>query len=370
MEDGQNLIKGRLVSIDALRGFDMLWLMGGVEVVRALDKVFDNGFTNAIAGQTHHAEWIGFGFYDLIFPLFLFIVGLVLPLSVTRRIEQGGDRKVLYIHIVKRTALLILLGFMYNGLLRFNWGAMRWSGVLQRIGVCYFFAAIMVMNTKWRTQAIVTGAILVLYWAVLTLIPVPDYGAGVITKEGCLNSFIDQLLLPGRFARYRNLLDSEGILSTVPAIATTLMGVLAGHWLRSKQPGNRKAAMLAGAGLISLVIGYCWGLVFPVIKIIWSSSYVMVAGGYSLLLLALFYWLIDVKGYKKWAFFFIVIGMNPITIYFSQKFVNFEGIAEFFVNGIAMHSGVFDVLVLAAAALVVRWLFLLFLHRRKIFLKL
>jgi len=250
----EGVIKGRLASIDALRGFDMFWIIGGGAVFASLDGIFNNPVTTSIALQLQHVKWEGFRFEDLIFPLFLFIVGTVLPFSISRRIERGQSRRALYLHIFKRAGVLILLGLILNGLLRFNWPQMRWPGVLQRIGLCYFFAALLVMNTKWRTQLIVAAAILLLYWAAMALVPVPGYGPGVITPEACLSSYIDQQLLPGKiYEEYYGYGDNEGIISTLPAICTTLFGALAGHWLRSKHSGNRKAAALAIAGLTCLL---------------------------------------------------------------------------------------------------------------------
>jgi predicted acyltransferase len=366
----QGVIKGRLASIDALRGFDMFWIIGGGTIFASLDAIFKSPTSRLIARQLEHVKWEGFRFEDLIFPLFLFIVGTVLPFSISRRIGRGQNRRVLYLHIFKRAGVLILLGLILNGLLWFNWPEMHWPGVLQRIGLCYFFAALLVMNTKWRTQLIVAGAILLLYWAAVTLVPVPGYGPGVITPEGCLSSYIDQNLLPGRIhEKHYGYGDNEGIISTLPAICTTLLGALAGHWLRSKHSGNRKAAALVIAGIICLVMGYVWGMSFPIIKNIWTSSYVLYSGGWSLLLLALFYWVIDVKGYKKWAFFFIVIGMNAITIYCIQWVVGFEAVADFLIGGIAQWAGSAKPLILACGTLAVKWLLLLFLYRRRIFLK-
>jgi predicted acyltransferase len=365
--DQQNIVGRRLVSVDALRGFDMFWIIGGGTLLANLTKVYSHPVTDAIQRQLHHVEWGGFHFEDLIFPLFLFIMGVVLPFSFTRRLERGHSRPVLYLHILKRSAIIILLGLIFNGLQRFDWAQMRWPGVLQRIGICYFFAAIIVMNTKWRTQAMIIAAVLILYWIVTMLIPVPNYGAGNLTMEGCLSSYIDQQLIPGQL--YYGYGDNEGIISTLPAICTVLLGALAGHWLRSGQLGGRKAAGLAIAGIVSVLIGLLWGQVFPIIKILWTSSYVMVAGGLSLLLLALFYWVIDVKGYSKWAFFFIVIGMNPITIYFLQRFVDFNGIAEFFLVGAIEHSDLFKPVILAFGVVLTKWLFLWFLYRHRIFFK-
>ena len=365
--DRQNLVGRRLASIDALRGFDMFWIIGGGALLANLAKLYSNPVTDTIQRHLHHVEWEGFHFEDLIFPLFLFIVGVVLPFSLTRRLERGHSRRQLYLHILKRSAIIILLGFIFNEIQRFDWAQMRWPGVLQRIGICYFFAAIIVMNTKWRAQAIIIAAVLVLYWIATMLIPVPNFGAGNLTMEGCLSSYIDRQLIPGQL--YYGYGDNEGIISTFPAICTVLLGALAGNWLRSGQMGDRKAAGLALAGIVSLSAGLLWGQVFPIIKILWTSSYVLVAGGLSLLLLALFYWVIDVKGYRKWAFFFIVIGMNPITIYFLQRFVDFNGIAEFFLAGAVEQTDLLKPLMLPLGVVLIKWLFLWFLYRHRIFFK-
>ena len=357
----------RLASIDALRGFDMFWIIGGGTFFASMARVHSHPVTNTIRRQLAHVKWEGFRFEDLIFPLFLFIVGVVMPFSLTRRIERGASRSMLYLHVLKRSAVIILLGLIMNGLLRFDWAQMRWPGVLQRIGLCYFLAAIIVVNTKWRAQAIIVAAILILYWLAMMLIPVPEYGAGVLTMEGCLSSYVDQQLIPGRL--YYGYGDNEGLISTLPATCTVLLGALAGCWLRSERSGNRKAAGLALAGVVSLLAGLLWSLAFPIIKIIWTSSYALVAGGLSLLLLALFYWIIDVKGYRKWAFFFIVIGMNPITIYFAQNFVDFNRIARFFLDGVAGRVEVLAPLILPFGVLAAKWLFLWFLYRHKVFFK-
>jgi predicted acyltransferase len=345
----------------------MFWIIGGGTFFANIAQVYSNPVTDTIRQQLEHVKWEGFRFEDLIFPLFLFIVGVVLPFSITSRLERGHSRAAIYLHIIKRSVVIVLLGLIYNELLRFDWQQMRWPGVLQRIGICYFFAALIVASTKWRTQAIIIAAVLILYWIATMFIPVPNYGAGNLTMEGCLSSYIDQQLIPGQL--YYGFGDNEGIISTFPAVCTVLIGALAGHWLRSGQLGDRKAAGLAIAGVVSLLIGCLWGQVFPIIKILWTSSYVLVAGGLSLLLLALFYWIIDVKGYKKWAYFFIIIGMNPITIYFLQRFVDFNGIAEFFLSGTIEHAKLFEPLILPLGVVLVKWLFLWFLYRHKIFFK-
>ena len=346
----------------------MFWIIGGGTFFASLADVHSHPVTETIRLQLEHVEWKGFRFEDLIFPLFLFITGVVLPFSLSRRRERGQSRPVLYLHILKRSAVIILLGLIMNGLLGFDWAQMRWPGVLQRIGLCYLLAAMVIMHTKWRAQAIIIAAVLVLYWLAMILIPVPGHGAGDLTMEGCLSSYIDQQLIPGEL--YYGYGDNEGLISTLPATCTVLLGALAGCWLRSDRPGgNRKAAGLAIAGVASLAVGLAWGQIFPIIKIIWTSSYVLVAGGLSLLLLALFYWIIDVRGHRKWAFFFIVIGMNPITIYFTQRFLDFGNISEFFLGGAAAHAGMFEPLVLPLGVVLAKWLFLWFLYRHRVFFR-
>jgi len=244
---------------------------------------------------------------------------------------------------------------------------MRWSSVLGRIGICYFVCAVLVLNTGWRTQAVIAGLILLLYWAAMTLIPVPGHGAGVLTPEGALSSYLDQLIIPGRLGL--GLYDRQGVLSTFTSISTTLLGVLAGHVLRSKQSGGKKSFYLSAAGVICLLLGLGWGRIFLISRNIWTSSFVIYANGWCLLLMALFYWIIDVKGYRRWSFFFVVMGLNAITIWFGQRAIPFHEIAGYFVGGAARFTGSLEPLVLPVSTLAVEWLFLYFLYRHRIFLK-
>jgi predicted acyltransferase len=349
---------GRVASLDALRGFDMFWIIGGDAIVRSLPAIQASPWTRFLAGQVEHKPWAGFTFYDLVFPLFLFIIGAVFPFSLLKRVEAGKARARVYRHIIKRTLVLILLGLLAGGILGFDLADMRWTGVLQRIGVCYFLVAVLVLNTKVRTQVGVFVGILLLYWAAMALIPVPGHGAGVMTPEGSLHSYIDQKVMPGRIsAEFYGPGDSLGAISTFPAACSLLLGVFAGTWLKSN------------GGIFCLAVGYLWGLVFPIIKHIWTSSYVLWAGGWCLLLMALFYWLIDVKGWSRWAFFFVVIGTNAILIYFGQEVVDFDGIAKFFLIGARQHAGLMAPLIIPIGALAAKWLSLRFLYRHKIFFK-
>jgi predicted acyltransferase len=368
----KHLAGTRVTSIDALRGFSMFWLIGGGIVFRSLDGIFNHPVTAFIGIQLKHVKWDeGFHFQDLIMPLFFFIMGAAVPFSISNRLERGQSRGRIHFHILKRTAVLYLLGVLIDsGGLHFNWPEMDWLGVLQRIAVCYFFAAFLLMHTKWQTQAIVAGAILLLYWAALTLVPVPGHGVGVITPEGCLPAYIDQQFVPGEISEaFYGYGDDNGILTTLASVSTALLGALTGHWLRSNRPGNHKVTGLALAGLISLAVGYAWGQVYPIIRLLWTGSMALFAAGLSLLLLALFYWLIDVRGYKKWAFGFVVIGMNAIAVYVATRVFVAHRIGRVFVGGLSKWCGEWNGFINAVAGVTVIWLVLWWMYRRKLFIK-
>ena len=361
----------RLTSIDALRGFDMFWIAGGDDIARALGKWWGTPGSHALANQFEHVEWEGFRFYDLIFPLFLFTVGVVLPFSL-RKYQSGDHSKGPAVgRLARRVVLLFLLGLIYNGLLQFHFDTLRYPGVLQRIAICYGITALIYLFTNVRTQAILLVAILAGYWAILALVPAPESKqAGDYSIETNLSGYIDRHVLPGKiYKSYYGYGDNEGLLSTIPAVATTLLGVLAGHWLLSGRSGWQKASGLVTAGLVCLGVGTLWGQVFPVIKILWTSSYVLIAGGYSLLLLALFYTIIDVLKFRAWAFFFVVIGVNAITIYIANRIIPFERIAEFFFSGVARIAGSSGPVIIQIGTVLIEWLFLLHLYRHKIYLR-
>lgn len=359
----------RVVSIDALRGFDMFWITGGDSIFPALFALIGTPFFLTLSRQLEHTEWNGFRFYDLIFPLFMFIMGVVMPFSFGKYMDGHRPKRELYEHILKRSLLLILFGLIYNGLLGLDFGSFRYAGVLQRFGLSYLFASLIVANTrKPQTQAIWAVGILLFYWAIMMLVPVPGHGMGQLTPEGNLASYVDRLLLPGRFCCFEYG-DNEGLLSTIPAISTVLLGVLAGHVLRSSLQQNKKALYLLLGGVGSLILGLIWHLVFPINKLLWSSSYVLFAGGWSLLLLSLFYWIIDIRGWQKWAFPFVIIGMNSITIYLAQGLFDFGTIALIFVRGFIDHTGAWQPFLWAVCVFAVKWLFLYFLYKQKIFLK-
>ena len=362
----------RLLSLDALRGFDMFWIVGGEGIVHSLAEL--TGWAVAIWASTQlvHVEWDGFVFYDMIFPLFLFIAGVAMPFSLTRRAERGENKKKLMLRVVQRGLILVVLGIIYNnGLFRVSFAETRFPSVLGRIGLAYMFAGLIVVNTKLRGQVMWFVGLLVGYWAAMKLIPVPGFGAGQLTLEGSLAGYVDRMLVPGRL--YLGVHDPEGLLATVPAISTALLGVFAGTLLRRDLPGvtrQRKALLLAGAGLAGLVLGYLWGFAFPINKNLWSSSFVLFAGGWSLLLFALFYLVIDVWGYTRWAFFFVVIGMNSILIYMAVGFIDFAYTTDFFFEGLLSSlGGPAQQVLWWIGFVVVEWAFLYFLYRKKTFLR-
>jgi predicted acyltransferase len=363
----------RILSIDALRGLDMLCIVGGDRLVRAWASWSGSGFSSTVAEQFEHVDWEGFRFYDLIFPLFLFLVGAVLPFSLDRAAERG--RGAAYRRIGRRVLLLFALGLICNGILQFDWANLRVAGVLQRIAICYGIAAVIVLNTSSRGRAIALGAILLGYWALLALVPAPGGVAGDYSKEGNLAGWVDRHYLPGRILEpYYGFGDNEGLLSTIPSVGTVLLGVLAGGRLRSGGPPRRNVLVLAAAGVGAIALGEAWSGVFPIIKNLWTSSFVLVAGGWSLLLLAAFYGVIDVLRWRRWAFVFVVVGVNAITIYVVPRFLDFDLASRFFLGGVysvadGLIPGAFLPVASALGTLAFQWLFLFYLYKRRLFLR-
>ncbi len=360
----------RLLSLDALRGFDMLWIVGLDQLVRNSAKTYQWPPLQWLAGQMTHPAWKGFTLYDLIFPLFLFIVGVAIPFSLNSQRKRAVSTPKIYLRITIRLFLLLLLGVIYNGGLSFSgYENTRFGSVLGFIGVGYFFAAIIVMNCSIRAQIAWFLGILLGYWAAVYWIPVPNVGAGVITPEGSLATYIDQMLMPGRL--HSGPYDPQGILPCISGVSTALAGAITGYWLRRENTGKWiKALGLLIGGLVCVGIGVLWGQCFPIIKNLWSGSFVLLTAGLSLLLLTLFYTVIDCIGLKKWAIIFIVVGVNPITIYMANRIIHFGHTANFMFSGLIQkvpqqhHSTLYWVSVLLA-----EWLFLYFLYRKKIFFK-
>jgi predicted acyltransferase len=362
----------RLMSLDALRGFDMFWIISGEGLIHALAKATQWPALLWMSGQLHHTDWNGITFYDMIFPLFLFIAGVSMPYSMQGKLASEGKGKI-YATMIRRTLILVFLGVVVNGLLKFNgYENTRFASVLGRIGLAWFFAGLIYLNFNLKGQIIWFWGLLLGYWAAMMLIPVPSYGAGVLTMPGSLESYVDRLLLPGRL--HDGVHDPEGILSTIPAIGTALLGVFTGHLLKLNSPAwpmLKKGLVLIAAGAVLIALGSFWNITFPINKRLWTSSFVLYVGGFSLLFLAVFYFIIDVAKFRKWAFPFILIGSNSILIYLAAEGgVNFLHTANYLFGGLIQYApAIWQGVWTAAAIIVVQLALLYFLYRHKIFLK-
>jgi len=364
---------GRVVSVDALRGFDMFWIIGADAFFYAVNKMGPgNSFITPIANQLDHVPWAGFHFYDLIFPLFVFIVGVSIVFSLPKRIATHG-KGAATAQIFRRFVILYLFGlFTYEGIAK-GYEHIRLLGVLQRIALCYLFAGLAFIYLKPRGLAVLCATLLIGYWAMMTFIPVPGVGAGNFAEGQNLANYIDRMYLPLR--KWDGDHDPEGLLSTLPAIGTCLLGIFAGLLLKRKDLDEmKKVQRLFLFGIAGVVLGFLWGLQFPVIKKIWSSSFVLVAGGFSAILLGLFYYIIDIRKSQRWATPFLWIGTNAITIYMLVHVTDLRGLANRVLGGEikdwlnTQMNGLGDLaistLVLAAAISFCR-----FLYQRKLFLR-
>ena len=359
----------RLMSLDALRGFDMFWIIGADALLHGLRKASDNEVMQFIARQLEHCDWAGFRFEDLIFPMFVFIVGVSLVFSLSRTIELHGRRAAI-VRIIRRAVLMYLLGILYYGGFSTSFDQIRLLGVLQRIAICYLCAGLIFCFWGLRGRLAWCVGLLVGYWLVMSYVPVPGGVAGDFSEGKNLANWVDQQFLPLR--KWDGDHDPEGLLSTLPAVANCLIGVFAGMLLRDSNRQNwKKVVYLLAAGVFMAALGWLWDLQFPVIKKIWTSSFVLVACGYSCVLLSLFYLVIDVWGLRWWAQPFVWIGMNPITIYMLDNLVEIPKIAKLFVGGeLNTYFGNYGDLVVAVVGLLITFGIARFLYQRKIFLRL
>lgn len=366
----ENKISQRLYSLDALRGFDMFWIIGGEEIFHSMSEITHNPFWEGLAAQFEHPTWNGFTAYDLIFPLFIFLAGVSTPFSVGRSLDEGKSKTSLLWRVIKRGMILVILGMIYNNGLQIRPVAdFRFMSVLGRIGISYMLANIIYLYTKEKTQVIWFSGLLIFYWILLKFTSAPGFPMGDLTEPGNFASYVDRTILPGKLSR--GIHDTVGFFNNIPAISSALAGIITGNYLKkNSSSSSKKAGMMAIAGIISLVIAQVWNLDFPINKNLWSSSFVMQTVGYSLLLFSIFYYIIDVLGHKKWAFFFKVIGMNSILIYMSGKVINWSYATKGFFQWVGDIVGdPYNVLFMALCAILVKWMFLYFLHQKKIFLK-
>jgi predicted acyltransferase len=305
----------RLLSLDVFRGI----------TIAGMVLVNNPGTWSAIYPPLAHAEWNGWTPTDFVFPFFLFIVGISITLALGKRVEAGGVDKTVYLKIVRRTLLIFGLGlflatfpfynFTKSELLDIN--TVRIMGVLQRIAVCYFFSALIFLHTNWKKQLIIAIGLLILYWILMTLIPVPGCEITTFNDKACnLAAYLDRTVLTeGHIWRSAKVYDPEGLLSTIPAIATTLAGILCGHWLRTRRDDLEKVSGMFFFGIVLVALGWAWHSWFPINKALWTSSYVVFTAGLALCFLGFCYWLIDIKGYKLWTKPFVIFGVNALALF-------------------------------------------------------
>jgi predicted acyltransferase len=309
----------------------MIWIVGAEAIGAAVGKLSGGPGFRLFASQFDHVDWVGFHFYDLVFPLFVFMMGVSITLSLRRLVDTEGRGEALR-RVLRRSLLLYVLGLFYYGGFEGPVAQIRLMGVLQRLGLCYLCASLLFLYLRPRTLVAVFAAILIGYWALLVFVPVPGWGAGDFAEGHNLTNWIDRHFLPGR--KWDGDHDPEGLLSTLPAVASCLLGVFAGLLLRDPaRTQHRKAALLAGIGASLLALGWLWGLEFPIIKKIWTSSYVLVAGGWSLLLLSAFYLVIDVWKARSWSMPLVWIGSNALAIYLLTNVADFWKLSSRLVGG-------------------------------------
>ncbi|MCQ2391456.1 MAG: DUF5009 domain-containing protein [Kiritimatiellae bacterium] len=365
----------RLASLDALRGFDMWFITGGSSFLVALAWLLTGTRETWIATQMTHVEWAGLRIYDLIFPLFLFISGVSFPYSCAKRREAGATTGGILRHILVRTLILIGLGLVYSRIQLWDWPHFRVWSVIGRVGISWGVAAALWTVFKPRTCAVITGVTLLVWWLLLALVPSPDAPAGaapMATGANCIATWVDSNFLT---TAHRH----EGGLATLAMPPLTMLGIFAGAFLRWRPgalSGNRRTLVLLGAGAVSTALGgvlaTCFGgLSLPIVKNVYSSSYSLIAGGIAFALLAMFYWVIDVKGWVKWSLYFRVIGANAVAVYMAHAFVPWKPIAASLLGALPKACAVpgWEALCLSTGALAVSWGVFFFLYRRKIFIK-
>ena len=356
----------RLVSLDVLRGFDMFWIIGGGAIFTALAGVFDSGVTRALAAQLEHVGWVGLHCWDVIWPLFMFIVGAAIPFSIANRRAAGFSDLRLLLHALRRAVILFVLGMAAQGNL-FEWDLARlWPcySVLHGIAAGYLIAVAIYLRCRTRAQIILIGGFLLIYWALLMLVPVPGVGAGVLSPTGNMATWVDQLVL-GRFHHGTN----TWFVSYLGFASSVMLGVLAGEVLRLGRTEKQKILTLVAAGIGCVGAGLLMSLALPIIKLLWTSSFVLVSGGISFLAIALFYWIVDVRRWRSWAFPFRVIGMNPIVAYLATTLYGFGHISNIFIGSLVPRAGEWGALLSHSAAFAALWLFLYWMYRTRSFVK-
>lgn len=376
----------RLISLDAFRGI----------TIAGMVLVNNPGSWDAIYPPLEHAEWNGWTPTDLVFPFFLFIVGVAITLALGKRIDAGGPKRDLYLKILRRAALIFAIGLILNTFPFYDFGKGEWldpgmiriMGVLQRIAICYLVASLIFLHTDWRKQLVIAIGLLLVYWFLMNFIDVPGCLTTSVDLKNCnLAAYIDRSIFgENHMWQQSKVYDPEGLLSTIPAIATTIAGMLCGHWLRQQRDDNDKVASILFFGILLVAIGWIWSFWFPINKRLWTSSYVTFTAGLALCFLGACYWLIDIKKYTAWAKPFVIFGANAIALYIgSEVLAVFLGVVR--VTGpdgqpIALQEWIFNNLFLTwatpvnaslamAICTILLWLFMMWLlYRKQIFIRL
>ncbi len=363
---------GRLLSLDALRGFDMMFIMGLSALIANVCGLFPGGSDCWLAGQMEHVDWNGFHHHDTIFALFLFISGMTFPFSSSKKLANGMSRSRLCLDVLRRACVLVFLGLVYQGIFQFHFTTLRLPSVLARIGLAWAIAAVLYIYTGKKTQLGVAAGILVGYFFLIRFVAAPDapVGADIFSREGNIAYYIDRILMPGHIYE-KGVGDPEGLLSTIPAVVTALLGMFTGRYVReSGDSGGRKTVKMLAIAAVLAVAAAVWSIWFPVIKSLWTSTFVLAAAAWSIGLFAIFYYLIDVRGWRKGVVFFQVVGMNSITIYLGQRILHFDLMTDFFFGGVmGLLPESWAKVIFSLGYFILCWLFLYFLYRKKCFLK-
>lgn len=360
----------RILSLDALRGFDMLCIMGLEDVIRELARLCPAPAIVTLAEQSEHVPWAGLHAYDLIFPLFMFLSGVSIPLSMDTRMDRGDSRWMLWRKILTRCALLVVLGMIYNGVLSDKTDGPRFASVLGQIGIAWAIAAslqLVVRDTRVRLGILFGWLAAVAVFQLL--VPVPGHGPGVLTETGAINTWFDRSFLPGRL--HGGSFDPEGLLCALSAASVTMAGSLVGTFLKRPFAHSLKTVgILAAAGAAAVLAGWvCWAMGYPPIKALWTSSFNLLAIGISTLLFALFFGIIDVARFSSWSFPLRVIGMNSLTIYLGSKLISFPAMSAFLFGRAAGLSGDAGPLLILCGVLLLEWWVLYFFYRQRWFLR-
>jgi len=372
----------RLESLDILRGFDLFMLTAFGPVLYAFKSTGSYDWLQPLYDQTNHVQWQGFACWDLIMPLFMFMAGVSIPFAFAKYKEQNQSKSRIYWRIIKRVIILWILGMICQGdLLEFDIQVLKlYTNTLQSIAVGYLFASIFFLNTKPRTQIGIAALLLIGYWAIMSFVKVNGYGGGDMTPDGNLCEYVDRQVLGiwrdgARLDAQGNVVFSRGyrytwVLSSITFVATTMSGTLAGILLKDQNRSQKnKALTLLIAGVAMVAAGWIWNIQFPVVKKIWTSSMVLVASGYSFLLLALFYYLVDIKGWKRGLEWLKVYGMNSIVAYMLAE-ISFSCIFNPVLFGLEKYTGPawYD-LIINLCYVVLCYFILKYLYKHKIFLR-